>query len=118
MCTLIKFWTGHVPPGYLGCSKVYSRNYYEIIANYSSIIKAQFFGHLHVDTFRIYFNPVNQVEPINMQWISPSLTPYGSNNPAYKIYHVDPIYLDVIDYETHIFDLEKANANAGVEPKW
>ncbi|CAG7817877.1 unnamed protein product [Allacma fusca] len=107
---------GHVPPGHIQCSKVFSRHYNNVIAKYNSVVKGQFFGHTHVDTFRLLYNENGQ--PISTQWVSPSLTPFRTNNPGYKIYHVDRQSFEVIDHETYIFDLAKANANEMEEPVW
>lgn len=48
---------GHIPPGHPDCLKVWSRNYYEIIARYESTITAQFFGHTHYDEFEVFYDP-------------------------------------------------------------
>lgn len=50
---------GHIPPGESDCVKVWSRNYYSIIARYESTIAAQFFGHTHHDQFEIFYDPQN-----------------------------------------------------------
>lgn len=109
---------GHVPPGYLGCNKIFSRNYYQLVANYSNIIRGQFFGHLHKDTFRVYYSMTNKTVPINTQWISPSLTPYKSNNPAYKVFYADQSTMEITNSETYILDLQRNNEEVVLEPEW
>lgn len=53
---------GHIPPGMSDCLKVWSRNYYSIIARYESTIVAQFFGHTHSDEFEVFYDPKNLSE--------------------------------------------------------
>lgn len=48
---------GHVPPGHPDCLKVWSRNFYSIIARYESTVTAQFYGHTHFDEFEVFYDP-------------------------------------------------------------
>lgn len=103
---------GHVPPGHEDCGKTWSREFYKIVARYKNTITGQFYGHTHYDEFRILHDPENKTEPINVLWIAPSLTPYRIFNPGYRIYHMDAndmTYGNIVDHETWIYDLDKAN---------
>lgn len=53
---------GHIPPGYEDCLKIWSHNYYEIIARYENTVTAQFFGHTHSDEFEVFYDPKNLSE--------------------------------------------------------
>lgn len=48
---------GHIPPGNVDCLKIWSNNYYEIVARYENTIMAQFFGHTHHDEIEIFYDP-------------------------------------------------------------
>lgn len=113
---------GHIPPGSIDCLKTWSHNYNEIINRYQHIIKAQFFGHTHSDEFQLFYDPKNSSRPNNIAYIAPSVTPYSGYNPAYRIYYVDGEHADstweVIDHETWIMDLDKANSNLNNKPEW
>lgn len=55
---------GHIPPGNVDCLKIWSRNYYEVVARYESTVTAQFFGHTHFDEFEVFYDPGNLSEDI------------------------------------------------------
>lgn len=52
--------------------------------------------------------------------MSPGVTPFQGLNLGYRIYTIDGEYSDsshsVLDHETYVFDLEKANYNN--TPEW
>lgn len=48
---------GHIPPGYQDCLKMWSHNYYEVIARFESTVTAQFFGHTHFDEIEVFYHP-------------------------------------------------------------
>lgn len=48
---------GHIPPGYPECMRIWSRNYYKIIARYEATVTGQFFGHTHGDEFEVFYDP-------------------------------------------------------------
>lgn len=103
---------GHVPPGHEECLKTWSREFYKIIARYRSVVTGQFYGHTHYDWFRILHQPEDKNVAMNVMWIAPGFTPYKLYNPAYRIYHMDgrsKSYGNIVDHETWIFDLAKAN---------
>ncbi|XP_031627934.1 sphingomyelin phosphodiesterase isoform X2 [Contarinia nasturtii] len=104
---------GHIPPGHPDCLKVWSRNYYNIIARYESTITAQFFGHTHFDEFEVFYDPKDLSRATNVAYIGPSVTPYDNLNPGYRIYYVDGDHDAttrlVIDHENWIMNLKEAN---------
>uniref|UniRef100_A0A0C9R6Z6 Sphingomyelin phosphodiesterase n=1 Tax=Fopius arisanus TaxID=64838 RepID=A0A0C9R6Z6_9HYME len=111
---------GHMPPGTSECLKVWSANYYRIINRYESTIAAQFFGHTHYDEFELFYDMKNITRPVSVAYVGPSVTPYDRLNPGYRIYYIDDDEASpsrqVIDHETWIMDLEKANARGF--PTW
>ncbi|KXJ15601.1 Sphingomyelin phosphodiesterase [Exaiptasia diaphana] len=104
---------GHIPPGSGDCLRAWSWNYYSIINRYQSTVTAQFFGHTHNDEFEIFYDEETSKIPLSIAYIGPSVTPFQGHNPGYRIYTVDGNYANssrvVLDHETYILDLEKAN---------
>ncbi|KAK9870012.1 hypothetical protein WA026_006107 [Henosepilachna vigintioctopunctata] len=111
---------GHIPPGSYDCMKVWSENFYRIVARYESTITAQFYGHTHADEFQLFYDPSDLSRPINIAYLGPSVTTFENHNPAYRIYYIDGDHPKstghVIDHETWTMNLEEANKNG--EPKW
>ncbi|KAF5308345.1 hypothetical protein FQR65_LT18218 [Abscondita terminalis] len=113
---------GHIPPGSEDCLKVWSRNYYEIINRFSHIITGQFFGHSHADEYELFYNGQNYSDPVNVAYVGPSVTPFSGQNPAYRIYYIDGNHRnstwEVVDHETWVMDLDKANSQLEMSPEW
>ncbi|XP_043197858.1 sphingomyelin phosphodiesterase-like isoform X2 [Amphibalanus amphitrite] len=108
---------GHIPPGHTDCLAVWSKNYYRIVDRYSGTIAAQFFGHTHFDEYSLVY-PVaapngSEPGPVNassVMYIAPSITTYVSLNPGYRVYDVERDGNKmVVDHETWVMDLDKAN---------
>ncbi|XP_031624227.1 sphingomyelin phosphodiesterase-like [Contarinia nasturtii] len=104
---------GHIPPGNQDCLRIWSHNYYDIIARFENTVAAQFFGHTHFDEFEVFYDPKNLSRATNIAYVGPSLTSYWDLNPGYRIYYIDGDHNDttrmVVDHETWILDLEEAN---------
>ncbi|XP_026472938.1 sphingomyelin phosphodiesterase-like [Ctenocephalides felis] len=104
---------GHIPPGHADCLKVWSRNYYKIIARYEHTITAQFFGHTHFDEFEVFYDPKDLSRAVSVAYVGPSVSPYYDLNPGYRIYYVDGDHDDttrtVVDHESWIMNLKEAN---------
>ena len=56
---------------------------------FENIIRAQFFGHTHNDQFLVFYDAATQSRPVNLGFITPSVTTYTGLNPSYTIYTVD-----------------------------
>ena len=56
---------------------------------FENIIRAQFFGHTHNDQFLVFYDAATQSRPLNLGFITPSVTTYTGLNPSYTIYTVD-----------------------------
>lgn len=64
------FIFGHMPPGFMEPSREVmpkclmsddsNARYLRMVENYADIISGQFFGHLHADTFRVFYNSTGQ----------------------------------------------------------
>ncbi|XP_018328097.1 acid sphingomyelinase-like phosphodiesterase 3a [Agrilus planipennis] len=117
---------GHIPPGSderqgtlpdQAYSDYYNKKYLQIVRKYSKIIVGQFFGHLHSDTYRIFYD--EEGTPVSWAFIAPSLTPrrlhVGHNNPGLRLYKFDRYTGEIIDYSQYYLDLPKTSKE---DPNW
>jgi len=111
---------GHIPPGHVDCTAVWSRNLNQIVNRYEDTVTAQFYGHTHVDEFQLFYERRSDgsKRPTNIAYIGPSVTPYYGLNPSYKIYFVGAQDGLVEDHETWYMDLAEANLKPDKEPVW
>lgn len=109
---------GHVPVDHRECTEAWIYNYIRLMERFGYLIKAQYFGHTHRDEFRVVYgnDGASSRSPIAFQFIGPSITPYSSTNPSYRIYEVDSRTYEVVNYQTYFFNLTESNNGGG--PKW
>ncbi|VDN40966.1 unnamed protein product [Gongylonema pulchrum] len=110
----------HIPPGDGECLESWARNYYKIVNRYSKTIQAQFYGHIHVDSFTVFYENMDDDSstPTNVLYASPSVTTYTYLNPAFRIYELEPgINYRVADFHTYFLNLSKATT-IDDEPRW
>lgn len=82
------------------------------------MITGQFNGHSHYDEFVLFYDSQNISKPINVAWNGASGTPFTNLNPNYRVYKVNPVTYDVIDFDTWIYNLTEANLNETKSPRW
>ncbi|CAG2164373.1 unnamed protein product [Oppiella nova] len=99
---------GHIPPDNTQCISQWVHNYLQIVDKYSQTIKGQFFGHTHFDEFRVLYSPSNQSVPISVAYLAPSVTPYESVNPAFRLYSIDSAGT-ILDHQNYYLNLTDAN---------
>ncbi|KAM7398071.1 hypothetical protein PAMA_006103 [Pampus argenteus] len=111
---------GHIPPAL--CLGSWSWNYYHIVNRYESTITGQFFGHTHVDEFKMFYDEATLTRPLGVAFIAPSVTTFINLNPGYRAYYVDGNYKGssrlVLDYESYILNLTEVNHSPEPNPKW
>ena len=56
---------------------------------FESTVRAQFFGHTHNDQFLVFYDAETQSRPLNLGFITPSVTTYTALNPSYTFYTID-----------------------------
>lgn len=109
---------GHIPPSAGGdCLKVWRNNYYNIMERFRDTVTAQFFGHTHTDEFEIIYADAALTTPISMAYICPSVTTYTESNPSYRTYDVASNTWTIVDHQTYILNLTKAN-HPNSQPVW
>ncbi|KAF2984855.1 hypothetical protein EK904_003100 [Melospiza melodia maxima] len=124
---------GHVPPGFFEKTRGkpwfrrgFNQRYLGIVQRHHRVIAAQFFGHHHTDSFRMFYSHTGA--PINVMFLAPGVTPWkttlpgvsnGANNPAIRVVHYDQDTLQVLDMVTYYLNLTRANrmGSAG-SPEW
>ncbi|XP_060639955.2 acid sphingomyelinase-like phosphodiesterase 3b [Anolis sagrei] len=120
---------GHVPPGFFEKKRGkpwfrehFNQRYTEIIQRHHGVVVAQFFGHHHTDSFRMFYS--NAGSPISVMFLAPAVTPWkttlpgvhnGANNPGIRLFTYDRNTLQVKDMVTHYLNLTHANLRA---PEW
>ncbi|XP_004551023.3 acid sphingomyelinase-like phosphodiesterase 3b [Maylandia zebra] len=118
---------GHVPPGFFEKKRSkpwftpkFNRRYLDLIEKHHSVIKGQFFGHHHTDSFRMFYN--TEGSPISTMFLSPGVTPWettlpgvkdGANNPGIRVFEYDTETLLVKDVVTYYLNLTHANVATG-----
>ena len=109
---------GHVPPDHRECTEFWIFNYVRLMERFSDTITAQFYGHTHRDEFRVVY-ALDDRQPVSFQFVSPSITSYSQTNPAYRVYEIDSVTYQVVNYKTYYFNLKESNANQeNQRPKW
>lgn len=108
---------GHVPPDNRECTQAWLFNFINIVDRFRETIVAQFYGHTHRDEWRLMYSLKRPDDPISIQYIGPSITPFTENNPAYRVYHQDKSGF-LLDSETYFFNLTEANEAPSSEPNW
>eukprot|EP00128_Syssomonas_multiformis_P007149 Colp12_sorted_trinity150504_noHs@27357 len=117
--------TGHIPPGAdernsaIQYTKEHNEQILKIISRYGDVISHQIYGHLHTDTFRLFYDTETDSEVRSSAMLSPALTPwqnqnrkFNPNNPALRKYHLGDG--DIQGYTQYFFDLGQANAEGAI----
>ncbi|XP_056186185.1 acid sphingomyelinase-like phosphodiesterase 3b isoform X3 [Falco biarmicus] len=120
---------GHVPPGFFEKKRGkpwfrsgFNERYLTTVQKHHRVIAAQFFGHHHTDSFRMFYSDTGS--PINVMFLAPGVTPWkttlpgvnnGANNPGIRVINYDPDTLQVLDMVTYYLNLTRANMMA---PTW
>ena len=76
-----RFWTSSI-------TQLMSR-FTLCISRFENTVRAQFFGHTHNDQFLVFYDAATQSRPVNLGFVTPSVTTYTGMNPSYTIYTVD-----------------------------
>jgi hypothetical protein len=107
---------GHIPPtvGSYRHSQLwnsaYLERYYDILGRYhnnnnNTLVKAQLFGHIHTDEFRI----IDDQYPL---FLTSSFTPIYGSNPSFRIVTYDTTTLDLLDYQVYYIDLANTTSTS------
>lgn len=98
---------GHIPPtiGSFRHTQLwqdrYLERYYDLMKHHhrlAGLVKAQLFGHIHTDEFRIH----KRIFPI---YLTSSFTPIYGSNPSFRVVTYDSETGDLLDYHVRYLDL-------------
>ena len=104
----------HIPNN--DCLDTFSQIYNALVDRYSHIIKGQFAGHTHGDTYTTNKDLKNKTN--NIMFIAPSLTTYGIRNPEFRIYEIDFDTMRPVNYQQYRLNLTKWNALPNDNVEW
>ena len=95
---------GHIAPGYESFDMQamwgngYAVQYINVIKKYNEIVKAQLFGHEHLNTYRLFEDDTGISTPII---ISSSISPIFCNSPQYRIIEYDTFTFEILDFVSY-----------------
>lgn len=74
LCNGQVYIVGHTPPGVddhesgaAALNEMHNTKYLQVVRLYSDIIRGQFFGHWHSDTFRVIYSDTGMLRTVNCQ---------------------------------------------------
>uniref|UniRef100_A0A8D1PH47 Sphingomyelin phosphodiesterase acid like 3B n=1 Tax=Sus scrofa TaxID=9823 RepID=A0A8D1PH47_PIG len=121
---------GHVPPGFFEKTRNkawfredFNKEYLKLIHKHHRVIAGQFFGHQHLDSFRMFYDDAGA--PISVMFLTPGVTPWkttlagvvnGANNPGIRMFEYDQSTLSLKDMVTYFLNLSQANEQG--TPRW
>lgn len=108
----------HIPMGIAGCFRFWTREYTKIIERFHHVIAAQFDGHTHKNEFALFYDTTNAKYAVSVGFNGGSLTTYSKLNPNFMVFYVDKESLEVVDFESYMFNLTDANAHPYQTPNW
>ena len=83
----------------LGCNKmeniqIHPLKYLPFICffSFANTVTGQFYGHTHNDEFTIFYDYETNQIPINVAFVTPSVTTFTGLNPSFRFYTLDGPY--------------------------
>lgn len=107
----------HIPAGDYDTLPIQSNIFAKIVERFSPYTIANiFYGHTHKDQFKILYS--NDLEPVNMAWVSQAITPLGPANPSWKYYEVEDKSFNIINAYNYYTPLNETWVGGSAEPAW
>jgi len=101
---------GHIAPSSTDCFTQWSTRFSALVERFSHIIRGQFFGHTHSDSFLIYKSFLNPSETVQLGWVAPSMTTNSHRNPSFRVFEVDADTKIPVNYYQYRLNLTHANS--------
>jgi len=108
---------GHIPFGSGSCIPSYGKKMYDLVSNYSDIITGMFFGHTHHDQFEVVRDVATDSTPVNVMWISPSVTPQTDVYPTFRVYLYNRTTKEILDVQQYTANITQGNIDGTLEFK-
>ena len=83
----------------------YQDRFLEIVDEYRETLRAFYFGHTHMDEFRLLFNDAHTGAGVPLVSV-PAVSPVFGNNPAYKVFLLGERTWRFDDYRAYALDLD------------
>lgn len=96
--------SGHLSSASMMLKPDHQRRLLQILSNYSDIITMMLAGHTHMDEFRNIYEGATLSAQGSLE-ITPGITPYFDNDPAYKIYTFTSDSFEITNYSSLYYDL-------------
>jgi hypothetical protein len=90
--------SGQFPPATMMWWQAYQTRFLKILSNYPGVISMTLAGHTHMDEYRI-LSSADALE------ITPAISPWFGNNPAFKVFTISRDTLKPSDYSSLNYDL-------------
>ena len=90
--------SGHIATAAMMWWPAYQARFLQILANYPGIISMTLAGHTHMDEYRI-------LPSADALEITPAISPWFGNNPAFKVFTISRDTLKPTDYSSQNYDL-------------
>jgi len=113
---------GHHPPGINEDVKMLPnwipnklKIFHEIFKRFNNTIIAGFYGHKHIDSFRLFLNE-NRI-PFGINLMGSAITSWQNRNPGARLFKFDRNNFKLLDYTEFYTNLTEANLNRRMEWK-
>lgn len=107
----------HISPGDSDALPIQSHIFAKIVERFSPYTIANiFYGHTHRDQFKVLYD--DNLEPVNMAWISQAITPLGPANPSWRYYQVQDESFNIINAYNYYAPLNETWVGGSAEPQW
>jgi 3',5'-cyclic AMP phosphodiesterase CpdA len=90
--------SGHIASATMMWKPAYQAGFMQILSNYPGVISMTLGAHTHVDEYRL-------MSPNDVLEVTPSISPYFGNNPAFKIFTFSPDTYKPTGYSSMNYDL-------------
>ena len=90
--------SGHIASATMQWEPAYQASFLQILSKYPGVISMTLGAHTHVDEYR-------QMSPNDVLEVTPSISPYFGNNPAFKIFTFSPDTYKPTGYRSMNYDL-------------
>lgn len=104
--------SGHLSAATMQLKPSYQTSLMQVLSNYSDIITMMLAGHTHMDEFRNIYGG-SPLSSNGTLMITPGITPYFNNNPAYRIFTFPSDGFAPSDYRSIYYDLATLPAQFG-----
>ena len=89
---------GHIASAAMMWKPAYQLRFMQILSNYPGVISMTLGAHTHVDEYRL-------MSPTDVLEVTPSISPYFGNNPAFKVFTFSPDTYKPTGYSSMNYDL-------------